>query len=94
MIVRKYRDGSEGHEYEVGDVVRIKDVVGSRGAFGAFFGRAIGSSAPVVRIEPGHPSIALLHVRDSEEWGPSRCFAWMVEPTAETRVTRTVEAED
>jgi len=95
MITHRYHDGTEGYEYELGDVVTIKDAIGGDGAFSSFFLRGVGKDGPVVRLEPynrRNPSrhTMMLHVKDSPEWGPSQCYPWMVEPTAETRAKATI----
>lgn len=91
MIIHRYIDGSEGYEYQPGDHVQIKDVI----ACGNWFKRAIGRTGPVTLVEPfnrAYPSwvTSIINVRDLPDWGPSRCFPWMVRPTPETHASAIV----
>lgn len=91
MVIHRHSDGSEGFQFELGDVVEITDVVSA----GAWFRRAIGRIGPVVRIEPYNkeaPSwrTAFLRVKDLPDWGTSHCAPWQVKPVAETYDAATV----
>lgn len=93
MIVHRYKDGSEGYEYEVGDAVRITGVIGHS----SWLKSVIGQTGVVTKVgyyNRNKPSrhTAIMDVRYSPDWGPSQCYPWMIEATAGTRVSRTFEA--
>lgn len=90
MIVHRYHDGSEGHEYQIGDVVKVLRTI-----HGGWFdyGPTRAERCVVERIEHFNSKswqTADLYIRYSDEWGTAFCFPWMVEPTPETRAAATV----
>lgn len=90
MIRHVYSDGSEGYEYELGDLVEITGTV-----HGGWFNHSVGKTGPVVKLgrwfgrtRSGERSrswcVDPLYVRHSSDWGPSHCMPWQVKPTPET----------
>lgn len=92
MIVHQYSDGSKGFEYETGDQVSINDVI----AYGKWLRSCVGKVGTVERVDTYRASwvTAKLEVRYSPEWGPAECFPWMIKPTAETKITKTIIVDD
>lgn len=89
MIIHVHSDGSEGLEYEIGDVVEILATIG-----GGWFNHSVGSTGPIVsRDKHGSWRTAPVYVRHSSEWGPSHCMPWQLQPTAETRAKATTVQE-
>jgi hypothetical protein len=86
MIIHRYKDGSEGYEYEIGDEVEITGVI----PWGEFFQWAIGRTGQIVKLAKGPNGggrewqIDSLYVRHSPNWGPSHCMPWRVKPTETT----------
>lgn len=94
MLIHAHSDGSEGYEYEIGDRVIVKRTIGG-GWFD--FGPTRSERCVVERFEDERPHwrIRLMEVRYSPDWGPARCFPWMVKPHPETiEKARRVPAED
>lgn len=94
MIVHVHHDGSEGYEYEIGDVVEITGVIGSS----KWLKRAIGRVGPIVELEGKKRGtrkwrIDPLYVRDLPDWGPSHCMPWQVKPTPETYASASIIKE-
>lgn len=84
MIIHRYSDGSENYEYEVGDLVIVEHTIGG-GWFD--YGPTRAEKCIVTHIYPfknGTFRTAELYIRYSDDWGPARCFPWMVKPHPET----------
>lgn len=87
MIIHQYEDGSEGHQYEIGDRVIVERTI-----HGGWFdvGPTKAETCTVEKIDRKDSwRIATHEIRYSPEWGTASCFPWMLKPHAETLAAAT-----
>lgn len=82
MIIHRHHDGSEGYEYQVGDLVIVERTI-----HGGWFdyGPTRADRCTIEKIDKrSNWRIAELDIHYSSDWGPASCFPWMVKPHADT----------
>lgn len=92
MIIHRYKDGSQGYEYQIGDRVIVLKVIGG-GWFN--YGPIHSQHCYVMEREPFNRNepckFTDIHkIKYSENWGYASCFPWMLEPHEETLAHATV----
>lgn len=95
MIIHKYRDGSEGYEYEKGDRVIVKDtmhtIVFAKAAMTAE--KCVVEKIEKLSDSPKSWITATYEIRYSPDWGTVSCRPWQLEPHAETMAAATTVLE-
>lgn len=93
MIVHRWPDGSEAYEYEVGDRVIVESTI-----HGGWFdyGPSRSEHCTVSRtsfFKTQSWRLADLEISYSPEWGPARCYPWMVKPHPDALAAARLELE-